>query len=77
MGDHDHARSAVRAGKALPLRRILKPLRRQYNNARVLDAQVRTDANGQVIYDVKLLGRDGRVTLVTVDGLTGKVRGER
>src|SRR5690349_811890 len=54
--DQERALSAREAGRALPLARILE----------------REDEDGRVIYEVKVLGPDGRVRTLAYDAATGE-----
>lgn len=67
--DHERAREAVRRGELLPLERILAlhPLR---PGERLLEVEVERD-NGRWEYELELLGADGRVREIEVDGASG------
>jgi uncharacterized membrane protein YkoI len=69
--EQDSARQAVESGQARPLKDILRQLRGQMDG-RVLDAQL-DSAGGRSIYLIKVLGRDGRVRILSVDALSGQV----
>lgn len=72
--NHDRARDAVQAGEALPLDAILGQLRGRYPG-RMLDAQL--NQGGGLTYQIRILGPDGRVVVLTVDAKTGRVLSER
>lgn len=71
--EQEKARQAVQSGEIRPLDDILKGVRRRVDG-RVLDATL-DDRGGEWVYWVKVLGPDGRVRLVRVDGRSGKVLG--
>ena len=65
----DDAREAVGSGEFRPLREVLAQVKIQYRG-RVIDVQL-----VGAIYRIKLLGRGGRVRIVSVDARTAKVIG--
>lgn len=69
--EQDSARQAVESGQARPLKDILRGLKGQMDG-RVLDAEMGS-AGGRSIYLIKVLGRDGRVRILSVDALSGQV----
>ena len=66
--EQDQARESVESGQARPLKDILRQVRGQVDG-RVLD--------GRLTYRVKVLGRDGRVQILTIDAQSGQVLGVR
>ncbi len=69
--EQDQARESVESGQARPLKDILRQVRGQVDG-RVLDAQL-DDVGGRLTYRVKVLGRDGRVQILTIDAQSGQV----
>lgn len=72
-GDDDghSARSGVSAGAILPLEVILSGIEGHYD-ARMIDAELDRQ-RGRMVYDLELLGRDGRVLEMKVDAATGRI----
>jgi uncharacterized membrane protein YkoI len=71
--DQDRARQCAQSGQCVPLNQVLKSVRRQYKG-QVLDTQL-YDAGGRWIYRVRVLGKDGQVRDVGVDGRSGQIIG--
>lgn len=71
--DEDLALEAVRAANAVSLERILEGLR-QSTSGRVIDAML-FSRNGVLVYEVKVLSKDGRVTRYYYDAGSGKPYG--
>lgn len=69
--DHERARAAVARGEALPLEQILRglPLR---PGERLLEVEFERE-DGRWVYEIELIGPDGRVRELEVDALTGEV----
>ncbi len=72
-GDHDEARDAVEAGHALSLRRVL-PLALRAVPGEVLEVELERE-HGDLVYEIDILARDGRVRTVILDASTGAVLG--
>ena len=73
LSDQDRAQKAVRAGNVLPLREILRIVRKRYAG-RVLDVTLsESGKKPSWRYRVKLLGGDGELAVVAVDGRTGRI----
>lgn len=70
--DHDRARSAVGAGKALPLEQVLARLRPQYSG-KLLDVRLDDVPGAGLQYRLRMLSPDNRVQQLTVDARTGQV----
>lgn len=72
-GDDDHveARELLRAGKILPLARILATVQKRVPGD-VIEVDLDHEARGWE-YDVKVLTANGRLLKVTVDAKTGVV----
>ena len=68
--DQERALSAREAGRALPLARILERANRDMPG-QVLGVELE-DEDGRVIYEVKVLGPDGRVRTLAYDAATGE-----
>jgi hypothetical protein len=71
----DRARRALREGQVLPLGDIMGIVSRRYPG-KVLDADLVQDGRSLVYY-LKVLNRQGRVTEVAVDGQSGRILGVR
>ncbi len=74
-GDQDRARDAVQAGEARPLGAILRGVRGRYPG-RLLDADLMR-RRGVLIYRLRILRPDDRVTVLIVDAKSGQVLRER
>lgn len=70
-GDHDEARAAVEAREALPLTRILEIARRAVPGE-IVEVELERE-HGQLIYEVEVLTRTGRVRKVEIDARSGRV----
>lgn len=76
-GDHNRARDAMESGQIQPLSSILAKVRGRFEG-RVIDARLKGGKGGRrMIYVLKLLRDDGKVTKVTVDATTGAILGAR
>ena len=71
----DRARRALREGQVLPLGDIMGIVGRRFPG-KVLDADLVRDGRNLVYY-LKVLDRQGRVTEVAVDGQSGRILGVR
>ena len=71
----DRARRALRDGQVLPLGDIMGIVGRRYPG-KVLDADLVRDGR-RLVYHLRVLDRQGRVTEVAVDGLSGRIIGVR
>ena len=69
--DHDLARDAVLQQRARPLAEILGMVARTIPG-KVLDAELETD-DGQVVYELKILTRQGQLVELHVDAATGLI----
>ena len=69
--DHDAARAALAQGAILPLPRILA-IAGQRVPGDVLKVELEDD-DGRLIYDLKILARNGRVREVEIDAKTGAI----
>ncbi|MCU0967924.1 MAG: PepSY domain-containing protein [Rubrivivax sp.] len=76
-GDHDRARTAVQAGKVLPLKTILERLERDHPG-QVLEVELEPDGD-RWIYEIKLLQPGGRLVRLELDAATAELlrRSER
>jgi uncharacterized membrane protein YkoI len=73
--DHDDRKKIERArerGDVLPLARIVELLRTQGLKGDVLDVELEDD-DGGLIYEIYLLGKDGRRREIKVDPATGRI----
>lgn len=68
--DHDRARAAVERGDVLSLDALLDrvPLR---EGERLLDAELERD-DGRWVYEIELIGADGRVREIELDARDGR-----
>ncbi len=69
--DHDAARAALAQGAILSLPRVLAIAGREVPGD-VLKVELEDD-DGRLIYDLKILARNGRVREVEIDAKTGAV----
>lgn len=69
--DHDAARAALAQGAILPLPRVLAIAGREVPGD-ILKVELEDD-DGRLIYDLKILARNGRVREVEIDAKTGAV----
>ncbi|MDI1284304.1 MAG: PepSY domain-containing protein [Reyranella sp.] len=69
--DHDRARRAVEEGRILPLREILARAQGAYPG-QVIEAELE-DEGGIVVYEIKMLTADGRVTKLYYNAATGEL----
>lgn len=69
--DHEAARTALAKGRVLPLTRILA-IAEQRAPGDVLKVELEDD-DGKPVYEVKILGRNGRVRELDIDARTGVV----
>ena len=69
--DHEAARAALSPGEILPLSRILA-LAATRAPGDVIKVELE-DEKGRLIYEVKMLGKDGRVREVELDAKSGAV----
>lgn len=67
--DHDRARRAVEEGRILPLKEILARAQGAYPG-QVIEAELE-DEGGIVVYEIKILTADGRVTKLFYNAATG------
>jgi hypothetical protein len=70
----DEQRAAIALGKAVPLGSVLHSLHRAPRE--VVKARLCQEPD-RLIYQLTLLGRDGKVKVATVDATSGAVVGER
>jgi len=69
--DHEAARAALARGEILPLPRILTIATGRVPGD-VLEVELE-DEHGRLIYDLKILAKNGRVREVEIDAKTGAV----
>jgi uncharacterized membrane protein YkoI len=69
--DHDRARRAVEEGRILPLKDILAQAESAYPGE-LIEAELE-DEHGFMIYEIKMLTRDGRVMKLLYDAHTGRL----
>lgn len=73
--NHERARSAVQAGEAKPLGKVLGAIARRYPG-RALDAQL-DEQGDRLVYRIKWLARDGKVWEIVADARSGKILSAR
>jgi uncharacterized membrane protein YkoI len=69
--DQNEARRAVERGELRPLSEILAAVRQEFGG-KVLDVELEREDSGQLIYEIEVLTRDGRVLELEYDGRTGR-----
>jgi len=69
--DHIEARRLLDSGEILPLEVILNNVRQTFPG-RILDVELERE-DGQIAYEVEILGEDGIVTEIYINARTGKV----
>ncbi len=69
--DHDRARRAVEEGRILPLKEILARAQAA-SPGQVIEAELE-DEGGMVVYEIKILTTDGRVTKLYYNAATGEL----
>ena len=69
--DHIEARRLLDSGEILPLEEIIDNVRQTFPG-RILDVELERE-DGQIAYEVEILGEDGVVTEVYINARTGKV----
>lgn len=70
-GDQDRARTAVQAGKVLPLKSLLERLEREHPG-QVLETELEFE-DGRWVYEIRLLQPGGQLVKLEVDAATAKV----
>ncbi len=70
-GDHDRARRAVEEGRILPLKEILARAEAGHPG-QLLEAEL-DEEHGALIYELKILAKDGRVVKLLYDAETGEL----
>lgn len=70
-GDHDEALAAVETREALPLSRIIA-IARAAVPGEIIDIELERE-HGQLIYEVEVLTRTGRVRKVEINARSGRV----
>ncbi|HEY0837775.1 MAG TPA: PepSY domain-containing protein [Azospirillum sp.] len=76
--DHDRALEALKAGRVLPLERMVEQAKGQFGGE-VLDVELEEKA-GRFVYELKLMAADGRIMKLYYDAGTGELlraRGRR
>lgn len=71
--DQDRAKAAVLSGDAIPLSKALALLKKKYDG-RVIEILYASKGN-RIDYRFKILNENGKVSSVTMDARTGRVRG--
>lgn len=73
--NHERARSAVEAGEAKPLGKVLAAIARRYPG-RALDAKLQ-ERGDRLVYKIKWLARDGKVWEIVADARSGDILSAR
>ena len=69
--DHDRARRALEEGRILPLGQILTRAEIAYPG-QLIEAELE-DERGKLVYELKVLAKDGRLLKLYYDAATGEV----
>lgn len=69
--DHDRARRALEEGRILPLGQILARAEAAYPG-QLIEAELE-DEHGRLVYELKLLAKDGRLLKLYYDAASGEV----
>lgn len=69
--DQERARQLLESHQVMPLARIAELVSRQYPG-RIIDVELEEE-DAQVIYEMKILGSDGRVREIHVDAADGRI----
>jgi len=67
--EHDWARRSVMAGEIMPLAKILDRVDREFGGE-LIEAEME-DFHGRPAYEIKLIGRDGRMRKLLYDAVDG------
>ncbi len=70
--EQESVRAAVAAGRYLPLASILESLERRSPGARALDVDTKLGVRGALLYEIKLVERNGTKRKVLLDAATGR-----
>ena len=70
--DHEAVRDAVEAGEIRPLAAILAAVQARFPG-RILDVELERKRDGRRIYDIEIMGADGRRQDVHVDAASGEI----
>lgn len=69
--DQAEARRAVERGELRPLAEILSVIRKEFGG-KVLEVELEREDSGRYVYEIEILGADGRVIELEYDGRTGR-----
>ena len=69
--DHEAARRALEQGRALPLAEIRARVARRFPGE-MIDVELER-SGGRLVYELKVIGADGRLREVYVDATTGEI----
>ncbi|CCG40064.1 PepSY domain-containing protein [Magnetospirillum molischianum] len=67
--EHDWVRRSVLAGEIMPLAKILDRVDREFGGE-LIEAEL-DDHHGRPVYEIKLIGRDGRMRKLLYDAADG------
>ena len=70
--EHDRARRALEEGRILPLKDILVRAEADYPG-QLIEAELEDGRDGRLVYELKLLGRDGRLVKLIYDAASGEL----
>lgn len=73
--DHNRALEALQRGEVIPLEKVLATLRAT-NDGSVVSTKLERE-DGKWVYELKLIGRDGRLRKIYIDAKTGVVLAEK
>lgn len=73
--DHDRARRALEEGRVLPLRDILARAEAEIPG-QMVEAELE-DEHGQLVYEIKVLAKDGRLVKLVYDAASGQLLKKR
>lgn len=73
--DHDRARRALEEGRVLPLRDILNRAETEVPG-QMIEAELE-DEHGHLVYEIKILAKDGRVVKLIYDAGSGQLLKKR
>lgn len=69
--DYIEARRLLKAGKILPLEKILKNIRKSYPG-KILEVDLEKD-NGRIVYEIEILANDGVVKELYINARSGEL----
>lgn len=70
--EHDRALRAVEQGRILPLKSILERAEKAYPG-QLIEAELEEGRDGGLVYEIKMLGQDGRLLKLIYDAASGEL----